>query len=224
MNKALPVKVAVIAAALIGAGLWLASGHDLKALAEEALQALRTGGPVVFFLAMALLPALGVPILFFSLTAGPLFAPLLGMPMTIALSLIAIALNMVLGYLLAHRVLRPLLERVVQRLGYRLPQAGATDATDLIVLLRVTPGIPFAVQHYLLGLANAPLARYLFLSCLIALPLNTAIILCGEAIMSGRGGMALTGILLALAAIAAIRLLRKHYRGGKGPSADPLND
>ena len=41
-------------------------------------------------------------------------------------------------------------------MGYRLPKVDRSDITDLIVILRVTPGFPFFVQNYLLGLAGAP--------------------------------------------------------------------
>src|SRR5258705_2504519 len=46
------------------------------------------------------------------------------------------------------------------RSGYKLPEVAAGDATDLIVLVRVTPGVPFPVQNYLLGLAQVPVVKY----------------------------------------------------------------
>ncbi|MDQ2641368.1 MAG: VTT domain-containing protein [Pseudomonadota bacterium] len=178
----------------------------------EVLRFLRSAGPTTFFLAMAILPAIGAPLSFFCLTAGSVFAPQLGMPAVILLSLAAIAANMALSHLLARRALRPPLGYLVSRLGYQLPPVKSGDVTDLIVLLRVTPGLPFPVQNYLLGLAAVPFIRYFVVSCLIAFPLNAAIIFFGEALLQGRGRMALIGLLLVSAAMAGLHLLRRHYR------------
>lgn len=221
VNRGLLIKLAVVAVVLIGAGLLLACGHDLKALVQHALQWLRTAGPVTFFLAMALLPAIGAPLSFFSLTAGPLFAPQIGMPLTTTLSLAAIAVNITIGYVLANKVLRPPLEYLMQRLGYRLPQVRPGEVNDLVVLLRVTPGLPFPVQNYLLGIAAVPFVRYLLISCIVAFPFNVAIILFGDALLRGQGGMALIGLMLLLAVIAAIHLVRKHYGARKNSLSSP---
>ncbi len=100
--------------------------------------------------------------------------------------------------------------RLLARFGYALPQVDSGDITDLIVLLRVTPGIPFFVQNYLLGLANAPFGRYLVISCAIQWVLNAAFMLFGEALNQGRGKLVLYAILLFAAVMVATRLARKH--------------
>jgi uncharacterized membrane protein YdjX (TVP38/TMEM64 family) len=205
-------KLAVAVALLIAAAIWLVTGNDLKALVRSALEFLRATGPAPFFLAMALLPLAGFPMSVLCLIAGSVFAPQLGMPLVIALALLAIGVNITLGYGLASRALRPLLSRMLQRLGYRLPQVEARDVTDLIVLLRVTPGIPFPVQNYLLGLAAVPFPKYLAISCLIAFPLNSALIFFGDALLQGRGRLALLGLLILVALLTAIHLVRRHYR------------
>jgi uncharacterized membrane protein YdjX (TVP38/TMEM64 family) len=217
-NRALLIKLAVAAlVVLVVAGL-LARGYDLKGRVQQGLALIRDAGPVIFFGAMVLLPALGVPLSFFSLTAGSVFGPQLGMPLVMLLSLAAITANMVLSYLLASRALRPPLEYLVKRLGYRLPQVDSGDVTDLIVLLRVTPGVPFPVQNYLLGLAAVPFVRYLFVSCLIQLPINGAVIFFGDALLQGKGKIALVSLLLLIALTTGAHLARKHYGAKKKTS------
>lgn len=211
INRSLLVKLG-IAVLLLAAALWFLREHDLGDSIARALDLLRNAGPTTFFLAMALLPAAGAPITFFCLTAGPVFGPQFGMPLVILLCLSAIAANMALSYLLARRALRPPLEYVVKRLGYQLPQVRSGDVTDLIVLLRVTPGLPFPVQNYLLGLAAVPFPRYFLISCLIAFPLNASFVFFGEALLQGRGRMALIGLLLVLAVMVGIHLVRRHFR------------
>lgn len=214
-SRSFLVKLMVVTLVLTGASIWICFGLDPVALVLQVLEHLRSTGPALFFLAMALLPSIGAPLSLFSLTAGSVFGPQFGMPVVMLLSLAAIATNIALSYLLASRALRPPLKSLLVRLGYPLPRVPSGDVTDLIVLLRVTPGLPFPVQNYLLGLAEVPFIRYFVVSCLITLPLNAAIIFFGEALLQGQGRMALVGLLLVVAAIAVIHLVRRHYSARK---------
>lgn len=214
-NRALLLKLAVAGIVVLAGGWLLARGYDIKGMIQEVLALIRGAGAPVFFLAMAFLPAAGMPMSFFSLTAGSVFAPQLGMPAVIALSLAAITFSMAFSYFLANRLLRPVLEALLVRLGYKLPQVDSGDATDLIVLLRVTPGVPFPVQNYLLGLARVPFGKYLLVSCLIQWPANTAFILFGDALLQGKGKIALISLSAILALMAATQLVRKRYGAKK---------
>ena len=176
-----------------------------------------SAGPLVFFLSMALLPAVGAPQMAFTLTAGPLFGAQLGMGLVVLFALLAMFFNMVLSYWMASRVLRPVLEALLRRLGYKIPQVKKGDETGLIVLLRVTPGIPFPVQNYLLGLARASFGRYLLISFLIQGPLNAAFVVFGDALLHGKGQMAFYGISAIVVLLVGTHLLRKHYTRKKTP-------
>jgi uncharacterized membrane protein YdjX (TVP38/TMEM64 family) len=213
--RALLVKLGIAAAALLVAAALLARGVDLKGLLDQGLALLREAGPVVYFLAMAILPACGVPMLTFVLPAVPLFGAQLGLPLTLALAMIAQTANFLLAYGLARGALRPLLQKLVTRLGYKLPEVEAGDATDLIILLRVTPGIPFVVQNYLAGLARVPFGRYLLVSALIAWPLNLAFLLFGDALLHGKGKVALLSLCAVVALTTGLHLVRKHYERRK---------
>lgn len=216
-NRALLLKLVVAAVALLAAAALVARGVNLRQLLDQGLELIRAAGPLAFFTAQTVLPACGVPMLAFSLPAVSLFGERLGTVTVLALSVGALTANLTLTYALARRGLRPLLAKLVNRLGYKLPQVEAGDATDLIVLLRVTPGIPFFVQNYLAGLAEAPFGRYVLVSCIIAWPLNIAFMLFGDALLHGKGRVALTSLLLLLALTAATHLVRKHY-GRKKPA------
>lgn len=210
-NRALLLKLAAAGAVLLGAVALVARGLDLKALVQQGLDLVRHAGPVAFFTGMALLPAAGVPMLVFSLPAISVFGERLGTGVVVLLSLVAVTVNIAVTYALARRGLRPLLEKLVTRLGYKLPQVETGDATDLIVILRVAPGVPFFVQNYLLGLANVPAGKYLVVSCLIAWPLNVGFLLFGDALLHGKGRLALVSISLLGALTAVMHLIRKHY-------------
>ena len=112
--------IAALAALAIGPGLIEAT--------NTVILALRVAGPVVFFLAMAFLPALGFPLLAFTLAAGPVFGPALGTGGVIAWSLGAVLVNLLLTHWLSHRALRPLVSRLLARFDFRLPESAAGDA------------------------------------------------------------------------------------------------
>jgi uncharacterized membrane protein YdjX (TVP38/TMEM64 family) len=212
-RKALLLKVGLAAGVVAVVGLLSLRGVVLGDLLDQIVAKVREAGPVAFFSAMAVLPAFGVPALAFMLPAGPVFAPSLGMPLVLALALAALTVNMVLAYWLARYALRPWLARLITRLGYQLPQVPPGDTTALIVLLRVTPGVPALAQNYLLGLADTPFGKYLLVSCLCAWPHISVYVYFGEKLREGNRGLILIGVLLVVALVAAARLVRHHYHG-----------
>lgn len=214
-NRALLFKLGAGVVVLgVGAVLVL-RGVDVRALVERGLDLLRSAGPVAFFAGMALAPLAAVPMLTFSLPAVALYGERFGTAGVVALSLAAVTVNFCVSYALARRGLRPLLSGIVTRLGYKLPEVEAGDATDLIILLRVTPGVPFFAQNYLAGLAQVPFGRYFLISAVIAWPLNVAFLLFGDALLHGKGKVALLSLLALLALLTATHLVRKHYERRK---------
>lgn len=213
------LKLAVLAAVVAVAAVLVLRGGSLFGLAGRVIDEIRSAGPWAFFAAMAILPAAGVPMLAFSLTAASAFGPTMGMAGVVAAGLAAVAVNLAFTYWLARRALRPWLARILVKLGYRLPEVGPADMNDLIVLIRVTPGIPFFAQNYLLGLANAPVGPYLAISCAVTFAQTTAFILFGDALLHGRGRAGLLALSLVLALSAATHLLRRHYGRKAKPAA-----
>jgi uncharacterized membrane protein YdjX (TVP38/TMEM64 family) len=211
-KKKLPwVKLAIVAIALLVATVLVLRGVDLRGLFNAVMATIRAQGPWIFFTAMAVLPIFGFPVLAFVLTAGPAFSGPLGMPLVVALSLLAVTVNFVVTYALARRALRPFLEKLMKRFGYKLPDVESGDAADLIIILRLTPGVPFFVQNYLAGLAEITFGKYLLLSCLIVWPYNAATVMFGDAILQGKGKVALLAGSLLIAVAAGTHLVRRHY-------------
>jgi len=213
------VVAVVLGGVLVAVGLYFLGGARLVSEARQAwataFAAFGAAGPVAFFGAMAVLPLFGFPISPFSLAAGPLFGASLGTPLVLVCGIAAIATNLTLAYWLARRALRPLLARLVARLGYRLPAATGEDATGLIILVRVTPGPPFFVQNYLLGLADVPFGRYLAWSALVQGAFGTAVMLFGDALAQGRGRIVFLALGLLAGLVIATRLVRRHLSRGK---------
>jgi len=225
-KKARRLKVAILAIVLVAGLVLMMRGVNVLELGERSIVAIRDAGPGIFFVAMALLPALGVPMLTFTLTAGPMFGQRLGIGVVVVLSLAAITVNFILSYFLARYTMRPVLEKLMAWLGYKLPKIGEGDVTDVTIIVRVTPGIPFFAQNYLLGLAGVPFRKYLAVTCILTWTLSAAFVLFGDALMRGEGKIALITGSLVIAAAAITHLIRKHYSKKKLQYAahPPRND
>jgi uncharacterized membrane protein YdjX (TVP38/TMEM64 family) len=171
----------------------------------------RAAGPLVFFAAMALLPAVGAPISVFILMAGPAFGPQLGRGGVLAACAASNLLSISLGYWLARRWLRPWLQKFVERSGHKVPQVAREDQFEVTLLLRITPGPPFFLQNFLLGLAEIPFLRYLAVSWTLVMMNTTGLVIFGGALANGKGREAVFGISLFAAALLLIHILRRHY-------------
>ena len=185
-------------------------GVDVRGAIDQGLEVIRGAGAAVFFTAMALLPAVGVPASVFTLTAGPVFGPKLGMPLVVVLSVAAMMFNIVMSYFLARRALRPVLEKLIQRLGYKLPDVPKEDMLDLTIIVRVTPGSPFPVQNYLLGLARVPFGMYVAVAFVVQAIYTPAFVLFGDALLQGKGRMAMVAGSLLVVAVVVTHWVRKR--------------
>ena len=217
-KKKLPLaKLAIGAAVVLGCAAvviyfvgWRHAWESAQRMVATVSEVVTRAGPGAYFAAMATLPAAGVPMAPFAFAAGPLFGERLGFPLLITFGIIALTFNLTVTYLLARRWLRPWLTCVLTRFGYAIPNVDRDDITDLIVLLRVTPGVPFFVQNYLLGLADAPFVRYVAISCAVQWPIIGGFMLFGEALNQGQGKVIITSVLLIAALVVATHLVRKH--------------
>jgi uncharacterized membrane protein YdjX (TVP38/TMEM64 family) len=211
-----PLKLAALV--LLGAagaalGWWWLHrhGYNLRLAIYEGIALLRSMGPVAFFVAMAVLPAAGAPIVAFYLTAGSAFSPQLGLGGVIACAFTSLAVNMALTHWLASQALRPWLETWIARTRFHIPQLEADEHAELTLLVRITPGPPFFTQSYLLGLAGVRFVTYMWVSCVVVFPFAAGFIAFGDAILHGKARLAILG-LSALAAVSLIvHFLRKHY-------------
>jgi uncharacterized membrane protein YdjX (TVP38/TMEM64 family) len=174
-------------------------------------------GPASFFTMMALLPAAGVPVTFFNITAGTVFTPVLGLPAVVALVVTSLGINLALTYAAGRWVLRPRVERLVAWFGFNVPVVGTEEQPAAIVFLRLIPGPPFAVQNYLLGMAGFRFGVYMGVSWPMAVLDAGIYILFGAALAEGSGRLAIMAAGLLVALVLAGRWLRRDAKGGKRP-------
>lgn len=206
-------KLALLALAGAAAGWLVLRGIDPRPWLERGLAMIRGLGPGAFFAAMTVLPAFGCPLTAFTLTAGPVFAKELGTPAVVAISLACIAANLALSYWVSRYALRPTVGRLLRWLGYNPPpRVTPENRLGVLVLVRVTPGPPYALQNFVLGVVETPFPLYMGVSWLIVSAYSTAFILFGDALAHGRGGMAVAAAGLLAACTVGVGFLRKHYQ------------
>jgi len=210
-KKQMLIKLAVLGVIIVTAAAFVLSGVDIKALLEQGIEITREAGPVMFFTAMAILPAIGCPLTVFTLPAGSVFAPELGMPLVLLLVCLSIAVNLAISYWLSRHLFRPWLIKLLNWLGYKLPEVSAHNHRTLVVLVRVTPGPPYVLQSYLLGLAGIPFVTYFIISWIISSAYACAFVLFGDALMHGRGKMALIAIGLFVVLTVGVQFIRRRY-------------
>ena len=184
----------VVAVAGVAYLVWVVWDRDLLAAW------IRDARPLPFFVALAVLPALGVPLTPFFVIAGATFGIRLGLIGT----LLALAFNLTLCYWIARSSVRPRLEALFRRFDYQLPDFGRDDRSALrfTLLVKLAPGVPGFVKNYGLGAAGVPFPLYLGLSMLITGAYATAFVVLGESIFDHD----LRQATIAVVAIAALAL------------------
>lgn len=202
-----------MALAAAAVGVWWLKIHDfnVRLAIDEGVNLLRSAGPLAFFTAMALLPAIGFPISVFNLTAGTAFAAELGLPGVLASAGAALAVNIALTYWLARYGLRPWIEQMISRTKYKIPVVPLDEQKELTLLVRVTPGPPFFMQSFLLGLAEVKFTTYLLISWPITFMYSAGFIVFGDAILHGKAKVAFIGLSILVAVGLGVHLLRRHY-------------
>ncbi|TAG32611.1 MAG: DedA family protein [Verrucomicrobia bacterium] len=158
----------------------------LREIAGEGIYWVRGLGAGWFFVAFALLSGVGVPVSVFSFSAGPVFGPVLGLPTVLALAGLSLAVSLTISYGLARYGLRPWVKRLLNYLGYEVPRVPPEKHHMVTAVARITPGPPYVLQSFLLGLAEVPFFTYLWISWLISTANTSLVIVAGDALAHGN--------------------------------------
>lgn len=202
-------KLAIGAVLLLAIGVAVLKGVDLAALKEQGMGFVRSMGPVAFFTAMAILPAIGMPMTFFTIPAGDAFGAQLGMGTVIALALAVLVVNLALSYWIARYALRPLFTKLLDRYGYKVPRVTKENALAVTLATRLTPGLPYVVQGCILGVAEVPFLLYMLVSWPAQAAYAAGFIVLGEGLLKGNFYLALKGIGAIVVVIVAVQIIRK---------------
>lgn len=179
---------------------------------QSAVEMVRGAPPAMLFIAIAFLPLAGVPATPFVLAAGAR----LGVVPGCLLVALALVVNVTLGYWLARNVVRGLVLAWLHRRGYRVPSVSEADEAELIVLIRVAPGMPLALQNYLLGLAGVGFWRYLLFSLPINWAMSFSVVWIGDSLAATHLSRVIFAACSFIALGLAARLAWRHFRRRQG--------
>lgn len=181
-----------------------------KALALEARDFLEAH-PFALLFALATLPGIGFPISPLLILTGIVIGGHYGLPSACVAGIIAQSICTIWTYLLAAGPLRGFLSSFISQ-KRELPELTETNALRLALILRITPGIPYALQNIVLGVIGMQLRTYLLVSIPITALWTIAFIITGGAIFEGRAGLAISGFLLLIVLILITRMLRNRTK------------
>lgn len=166
--------------------------------------------PLAFLGAQVVITVFPFPRTAFTLAAGLLFGPVLGVALAVTAStlsaLLAVLLVRALGWQLNRLVSHPGIDALDARLRHRGWLA--------ILSLRMIPAVPFSVLNYAAGASAVRLLPYTLATLVGLLPGTAAVVILGDA-LTGNVSPALLLVSLVTAAVGVAGLLyevRKHRR------------
>ena len=135
--------------------------------------------------------------------------------------LLALALNLSWTYFIAAYPARNLIEKILRNTTIKIPDLPKKDHLRLILILRLTPGIPLFIHNYILGFLRTPFKLYLPLSLFLSGGMCTGILLTSGALVQGKAGAAIAGVSLIVVAIVVTKMLRARMAKKADPAAHP---
>ena len=172
--------------------------------------------PGWLLLALVVLPGFPVPSSALLVAAGVVWRE---RPLLACLGcVLALLLNMSWTYWLAAGPVRRLMEKLLANSTRRLPDLPRSDHLRLILILRLTPGMPFFVQNYALGMLRPPFLLYLSVSFLCNAPIVCGLVLSGAGLASGRVLPLLAGLAVIALAIVLTFSVRRWLARRREPT------
>ncbi len=172
--------------------------------------------PLAFLCAHIVVTVLPFPRTAFTLAAGLLFGPALGVTLAVTASalsaLLALYLVRALGWQLSHLVSHPKVDAIDERLRSR--------GWPAVLSLRLIPAVPFSVLNYAVGASSVGVLPYFLATLVGLLPGTSAVVILGDA-MTGNVSPLLVLVSLCTAAVGIAGLIyeARRHRAPHHPDA-----
>lgn len=168
--------------------------------------------PLVFLAAHVVVTVLPFPRTAFTLAAGLLFGPALGIAIAVTAStlsaLLALLAVRALGWQMTNLVSHPALEAVDARLRAR--------GWAAVLSLRLIPVVPFSVLNYAAGASSVKVLPYLLATLAGLLPGTAAVVVLGDALTGNVSPLlALVSVCTAAIGIAGLAYETRQHRRGR---------
>jgi len=164
--------------------------------------------PLHFFAVMTLAQIVGMPG-----TPFYLMAPLAyGIPLSLVGTLLSLSVTLILAYAVVRGGLGPLVQRILDRSGYQLPDLNGGRGLRFTLLLRFLPALPAAVKNYMLAIAGVPFPTYFVLSLVISFLYAAPLIILGESVFERDWSLLIGAAAVLLAVGLFTRWLRRRMK------------
>jgi len=165
--------------------------------------------PLAFLSAHIVVTVFPFPRTAFTLAAGLLFGPALGVAIAVSAStlsaVIALLLVRALGWQLSRLVSHPTVESLDARLGAR--------GWPAILSLRMIPAVPFSVLNYAAGASAVRIAPYLLATLFGLMPGTAAVVILGDALTGNVSPLlVLISLCTASVGVAGLAYEVRHHR------------
>jgi len=164
--------------------------------------------PRLLFAALVVLPALPIPTSALLFLAGTVWRDRPGA--ACAVCLVAMAMNMSWTYWLAARPGRKVVEKLLAMTSLRVPDLPQGNDLRLILILRLTPGIPFFLQNYSLGFFRVPFRLFLPVSIGCSGMISCGVVLSGAGVADGNLTPLLSGVALIGLGMVIVQMIRQR--------------
>jgi uncharacterized membrane protein YdjX (TVP38/TMEM64 family) len=177
--------------------------------------------PLAFLAAHIVVTVLPFPRTAFTLAAGLLFGPVLGVTLAVAASaasaVIALLLVRAAGWQLSHLVRH----RAVEKVDARLHDRGWIAVTSL----RLIPAVPFSVLNYAVGASAVRVLPYTLATVAGMLPGTAAVVILGDA-LTGHVSRLLFVVSVCTGAVGLALLAYeiRHHRRHQSRQTRPIDD
>ena len=180
---------------------------------QDSIERLAMHYPWVHFLAIAILPGLGVPNCPLLIICGTAMSLVLGIQGAVMLAVGAVLVNILWTYWVAAYPFREMLiHRVDRRVGQLFNdkiQMNQRDVLQLTFLLHITPGVPLFIQNYYPGLHRLAFWKYLAIAVPVQSLYTTLIVITSGQIFSALRHYPIALLIVLLAIWIGVTLHRR---------------
>lgn len=195
---------------LLAGTSWLIFGvlgtDEIYRLTMLGWERLQEAPPIAYFSVVFIASLLPIPASVLYAGAGTLY----GVPTTLLwIAFTAVLANTII-FFICSSFLRPTLIRLVEQRGHVVPTIDSDgDANLLIAFIRITPGIPYFLQNWIIGLSGVALVRSLAITLVIHMVYASGFVILGRSAFEGELGQ----VALAIALLVAISILARAAHG-----------
>lgn len=191
-----------ISLVLFGKALWHLAGALLP-----VIHSFSDDHQILFFVILVVAPIFPVPLSALHVIAGVIWKD---HPVGACfLSLAALALNLVFTYAIATGPLQRIVRGLLSSRFKALPDLPQDDQLNLLLVLKLTPGIPYFVQNYAAGVLNVKFSQYFLVSMACNGLFTVGIVLGGVGIADAQLMPVISGVALIALAVVLTSWMRR---------------